>query len=175
MCNESSTNLIFFLCFQNLLQGRIENSQLLVDTKHTFPVLFPYTPSALSLETLHIPASLNLSFLVRVWRLSVFSLCPSMSSAESAWEQRGEQTPCSTASATSKKKHPDQHHYKAVKNLSDRRITMLRCFLCVFREGVKPQYLSRNQLIFLWVLLGVKQTDSRYNVCTSWTPEIMRC
>lgn len=37
-----------------------------MDTKHTFPVLFPYTPSALSLETLHIPASLGLDFLVRV-------------------------------------------------------------------------------------------------------------
>ncbi|XP_060792080.1 unconventional myosin-Vb isoform X1 [Neoarius graeffei] len=63
---EERVTVSFIRDIQNLLQGRIENNQLLVDTKHTFPVLFPYTPSALSLETLHIPASLNLDFLVRV-------------------------------------------------------------------------------------------------------------
>ncbi|XP_057675067.1 unconventional myosin-Vb isoform X2 [Corythoichthys intestinalis] len=40
--------------------------QLLVDTKQTFPLLFPYAPSSLGLETVHIPASLGLHFLVRV-------------------------------------------------------------------------------------------------------------
>lgn len=54
------------LCVQNNLQDRNDPPQLLVDTKQTFPVLFPYTPSALSLETLHIPASLGLDFLIRV-------------------------------------------------------------------------------------------------------------
>ncbi|XP_046723179.1 unconventional myosin-Vb isoform X3 [Silurus meridionalis] len=63
---EERVTVSFIRDIQNLLQGRIENSQLLVDTKHTFPVLFPYTPSALSLETLHIPANLSLDFLVRV-------------------------------------------------------------------------------------------------------------
>ncbi|XP_077441918.1 unconventional myosin-Vb isoform X2 [Vanacampus margaritifer] len=43
-----------------------EAPQLLVDTKQTFPLLFPYAPSSLGLETLHIPASLGLHFLVRV-------------------------------------------------------------------------------------------------------------
>lgn len=62
-------NEINDLYSQNRLQDRIEHNQLLVDTKHTFPVLFPYTPSALSLETVHIPASLNLNFLTRVWEL----------------------------------------------------------------------------------------------------------
>lgn len=57
------------LCVQNRLKDRNDPPQLLVDTKQTFPVLFPYTPSALSLETLHIPASLGLDFLVRVWGL----------------------------------------------------------------------------------------------------------
>lgn len=57
------------LCVQNNLQDRNDPPQLLVDTKQTFPVLFPYTPSALSLETLHIPASLGLDFLIRVWGL----------------------------------------------------------------------------------------------------------
>ncbi|XP_051906493.1 unconventional myosin-Vb isoform X3 [Hippocampus zosterae] len=43
-----------------------EAPQLLVDTKQTLPLLFPYAPSSLGLETLHIPASLGLHFLVRV-------------------------------------------------------------------------------------------------------------
>lgn len=59
---------------QNRLQDRIENNQLLADTKYTFPVLFPYTPSALSLETVHIPASLSLDFLTRVWHLNLISV-----------------------------------------------------------------------------------------------------
>ncbi|XP_072517688.1 unconventional myosin-Vb isoform X1 [Salminus brasiliensis] len=63
---EERVTVSFIRDIQNRLQDRIENNQLLVDTKHTFPVLFPYTPSALSLETLHMPASLNLDFLVRV-------------------------------------------------------------------------------------------------------------
>ncbi|TSQ12723.1 Unconventional myosin-Vb [Bagarius yarrelli] len=63
---EERVTVSFIRDIQNLLQGRVENSQLLVDTKHTFPVLFPYTPSALSLETMHIPASFNLDFLIRV-------------------------------------------------------------------------------------------------------------
>ncbi|XP_077593440.1 unconventional myosin-Vb isoform X2 [Stigmatopora nigra] len=46
--------------------GNSTAPQLLVDTKQTFPLLFPYAPSSLSLETLHIPASLSLHFLVRV-------------------------------------------------------------------------------------------------------------
>lgn len=59
-------NLPVCVCVQNRLQERNDPPQLLVDTKQIFPVLFPYTPSALSLETLHIPASLGLNFLTRV-------------------------------------------------------------------------------------------------------------
>ncbi|TRY99623.1 hypothetical protein DNTS_004817 [Danionella cerebrum] len=51
---------------QNHLQDRKEINHLLEDTKYTYPVLFPYTPSALSLESIHIPASLSLDFLTRV-------------------------------------------------------------------------------------------------------------
>lgn len=51
---------------QSNLQERNDPPQLLMDTKHTFPVLFPYAPSALNLETMHIPASLGLDFLIRV-------------------------------------------------------------------------------------------------------------
>lgn len=67
--NASCCSFHLFLvipCLQSRLQERNDPPQLLVDTKHTFPVLFPYTPSALSLETLHIPASLGLEFLVKV-------------------------------------------------------------------------------------------------------------
>uniref|UniRef100_A0A4W6FBW8 Myosin VB n=1 Tax=Lates calcarifer TaxID=8187 RepID=A0A4W6FBW8_LATCA len=63
---EERVTVSFIRNIQNRLQERNDPPQLLVDTKHTFPVLFPYTPSALSLETLHIPASLGLDFLIRV-------------------------------------------------------------------------------------------------------------
>ncbi|XP_027138043.1 unconventional myosin-Vb [Larimichthys crocea] len=63
---EERVTVSFIRNIQNRLQDRNDPPQLLVDTKQTFPVLFPYTPSALSLETLHIPASLGLDFLIRV-------------------------------------------------------------------------------------------------------------
>ncbi|KAG7265480.1 hypothetical protein CRUP_006781 [Coryphaenoides rupestris] len=63
---EERVTVSFIRNIQNHLQERNDVPQLLMDTKHTFPVLFPYTPSALSLENLHIPASLGLDFLVRV-------------------------------------------------------------------------------------------------------------
>uniref|UniRef100_A0A672LTI9 Unconventional myosin-Vb n=1 Tax=Sinocyclocheilus grahami TaxID=75366 RepID=A0A672LTI9_SINGR len=63
---EERVTVSFIRDIQNRLQDRIENNQLLVDTKYTFPVLFPYTPSVLSLESIHIPASLSLDFLTRV-------------------------------------------------------------------------------------------------------------
>uniref|UniRef100_A0A4W5Q051 Myosin VB n=1 Tax=Hucho hucho TaxID=62062 RepID=A0A4W5Q051_9TELE len=63
---EERVTVSFIRNIQNRLQDRNDVPMLLVDTKHTFPVLFPYTPSALSLETLHIPANLSLDFLTRV-------------------------------------------------------------------------------------------------------------
>uniref|UniRef100_A0A4W5PX44 Myosin VB n=1 Tax=Hucho hucho TaxID=62062 RepID=A0A4W5PX44_9TELE len=63
---EERVTVSFIRNIQNRLQERNDVPMLLVDTKHTFPVLFPYTPSALSLETLHIPANLSLHFLTRV-------------------------------------------------------------------------------------------------------------
>ncbi|KAM7392264.1 hypothetical protein PAMA_007401 [Pampus argenteus] len=63
---EERVTVSFIRNIQNRLQERNDPPQLLLDTKQTFPVLFPYTPSALSLETLHIPASLGLDFLIRV-------------------------------------------------------------------------------------------------------------
>uniref|UniRef100_A0A1A8H335 Myosin VB n=1 Tax=Nothobranchius korthausae TaxID=1143690 RepID=A0A1A8H335_9TELE len=63
---EERVTVSFIRNIQSCLQERNDPPQLLMDTKHTFPVLFPFTPSALSLETIHIPASLGLDFLVRV-------------------------------------------------------------------------------------------------------------
>ncbi|XP_062411237.1 unconventional myosin-Vb isoform X2 [Sardina pilchardus] len=64
---EERVTVAFIRDIQNRLQDRVEfQQQLLADTKYAFPVLFPYTPSALSLESLHIPASLSLDFLIRV-------------------------------------------------------------------------------------------------------------
>nr|XP_057913382.1 unconventional myosin-Vb isoform X2 [Doryrhamphus excisus] len=63
---EERVTVSFIRNIQNRLQERNDPPQLLLDTKQTFPVLFPYAPSALSLETLHIPASLGLNFLIRV-------------------------------------------------------------------------------------------------------------
>ncbi|XP_052393101.1 unconventional myosin-Vb isoform X3 [Carassius gibelio] len=63
---EERVTVSFIRDIQNRLQDRAENNQLLVDTKYTFPVVFTYTPSVLSLETVHIPASLSLDFLTRV-------------------------------------------------------------------------------------------------------------
>ncbi|KAM8829263.1 unconventional myosin-Vb isoform 4-T4 [Spinachia spinachia] len=63
---EERVSVSFIRSIQTRPQQRHDPPQLLMDTKHMFPVLFPYTPSALSLETLHIPASLGLDFLTRV-------------------------------------------------------------------------------------------------------------
>ncbi|XP_039606325.1 unconventional myosin-Vb isoform X1 [Polypterus senegalus] len=63
---EERVTVSFIRTIQAQLQDRQDTPQLLLDFKHTFPVLFPYTPSALSLDSLHIPASLNLTFLTRV-------------------------------------------------------------------------------------------------------------
>ncbi|XP_055009754.1 unconventional myosin-Vb isoform X2 [Boleophthalmus pectinirostris] len=63
---EERVTVSFIRDIQSRLQERNDPQQLLVDTKHIFPVLFPYTPSALSLDSLHIPASLGLDFINRV-------------------------------------------------------------------------------------------------------------
>ncbi|MEQ2211441.1 hypothetical protein XENOCAPTIV_001236 [Xenoophorus captivus] len=50
----------------NLLKGRDESSSLMMDAKKIFSVTFPFTPSSVALETIQIPTSLNLGFLIRV-------------------------------------------------------------------------------------------------------------
>uniref|UniRef100_UPI00398F3F39 unconventional myosin-Vb n=1 Tax=Pristiophorus japonicus TaxID=55135 RepID=UPI00398F3F39 len=63
---EERVTVAFIRNIQSCLQDRNESPQLLLDFKHTFPVMFPFNPSALNLDTIHIPANLNLTFLNRV-------------------------------------------------------------------------------------------------------------
>ncbi|KAM9753748.1 LOW QUALITY PROTEIN: unconventional myosin-Va-like [Menidia menidia] len=56
----------FITTIENLLKDRDESSTLMMDTKQIFSVSVPFTPSSVALETLQIPASLNLGFLTRV-------------------------------------------------------------------------------------------------------------
>nr|XP_023664120.1 unconventional myosin-Vb isoform X2 [Paramormyrops kingsleyae] len=63
---EERVTVSFIRNIQSQLQARNDPPILLLDTKHVFPVLFPYTPSALTLDTLRIPDCLNLNFLTRV-------------------------------------------------------------------------------------------------------------
>lgn len=53
---------------QAQLQERSDTQQLLLDYKHMFPVLFPFNPSSLTMDSIHIPACLNLEFLNEVWK-----------------------------------------------------------------------------------------------------------
>lgn len=59
-CNFSVCSL------QALLKDRQESPQLLMDSKVLFPFSFPFNPSPVALESLQIPQSLNLSFLMRL-------------------------------------------------------------------------------------------------------------
>ncbi|XP_022611603.1 unconventional myosin-Va-like [Seriola dumerili] len=62
---EERVSTSFIATIENLLKGRVESSTLMIDTKKIFSVTLPFTPSSVSLETIQIPASLNLSFLTR--------------------------------------------------------------------------------------------------------------
>ncbi|XP_069779986.1 unconventional myosin-Vb isoform X2 [Narcine bancroftii] len=63
---EERVTVSFIRNIQSCLRDRNEPPQLLMDFKHTFPVMFPFNPSSLNLDTIHIPANLNLTFLMRV-------------------------------------------------------------------------------------------------------------
>lgn len=58
---------------QAQLQERNDPQQLLLDFKHMFPVLFPFNPSSLTMDSIHIPACLNLEFLNEVWKMHISS------------------------------------------------------------------------------------------------------
>ncbi|XP_065147555.1 unconventional myosin-Va [Paramisgurnus dabryanus] len=63
---EERVTISFIKSIQILLKDRKESSQLLMDPKIVFPVTFPFNPSPVALETIQIPSSLNLNFLIRV-------------------------------------------------------------------------------------------------------------
>ncbi|XP_027900326.1 unconventional myosin-Va-like isoform X1 [Xiphophorus couchianus] len=63
---EERVSNTFITTIKNLLKDRAESSNLMMDAKKIFSVTFPFTPSSVALETIQIPASLNLGFLTRV-------------------------------------------------------------------------------------------------------------
>uniref|UniRef100_A0A8C3EJE8 Myosin VB n=1 Tax=Corvus moneduloides TaxID=1196302 RepID=A0A8C3EJE8_CORMO len=63
---EERVTVAFIRNIQKHLQERNDPPQLLLDFKHMFPVLFPFNPSAITMDSIHLPASLNLDFLNKV-------------------------------------------------------------------------------------------------------------
>ncbi|XP_067401502.1 unconventional myosin-Vb isoform X2 [Emydura macquarii macquarii] len=63
---EERVTVTFIRNIQAHLQERNDSPQLLLDYKYMFPVLFPFNPSSLTMDSIHIPASLNLEFLHEV-------------------------------------------------------------------------------------------------------------
>ncbi|XP_076768574.1 unconventional myosin-Vb isoform X4 [Arvicanthis niloticus] len=63
---EERVTVSFIRTIQAQLQERNDPQQLLLDSKHVFPVLFPFNPSSLTMDSIHIPACLNLEFLNEV-------------------------------------------------------------------------------------------------------------
>ncbi|XP_029289652.1 LOW QUALITY PROTEIN: unconventional myosin-Va-like [Cottoperca gobio] len=63
---EERVSPTFLTTLKDLLKDRVESSTLMMDAKKIFTVTLPFTPSAVALETIQIPASLNLGFLARI-------------------------------------------------------------------------------------------------------------
>ncbi|XP_056399957.1 unconventional myosin-Vb isoform X2 [Hyla sarda] len=63
---EERVTVAFIRSIQAQLQDRKDPPQLLLDSKYMFPVLFPFNPSSITLDSVHIPDSLRLDFLNKV-------------------------------------------------------------------------------------------------------------
>ncbi|XP_071989360.1 unconventional myosin-Vb isoform X2 [Engystomops pustulosus] len=63
---EERVTVAFIRSIQAQLQDRKDPPQLLLDSKYMFPVLFPFNPSLITLDTVHIPDILRLNFLNKV-------------------------------------------------------------------------------------------------------------
>ncbi|XP_040192798.1 unconventional myosin-Vb isoform X2 [Rana temporaria] len=63
---EERVTVSFIRTIQAQLQNRNDPPQLLLDSKYMFPVLFPFNPSLITMDTIHIPSSLRLDFLNKV-------------------------------------------------------------------------------------------------------------
>ncbi|XP_068107476.1 unconventional myosin-Vb isoform X2 [Hyperolius riggenbachi] len=63
---EERVTVSFIRSIQAQLQDRKDPPQLLLDSKYMFPVLFPFNPSLITMDTIQIPAALHLDFLNKV-------------------------------------------------------------------------------------------------------------
>ncbi|KAM6229611.1 LOW QUALITY PROTEIN: unconventional myosin-Vb [Porphyrio hochstetteri] len=63
---EERVTVTFIRDIQAHLQDRNDPPQLLLDSKRMFPVSFPFNPSSITMDSIHLPASLNLEFLNKV-------------------------------------------------------------------------------------------------------------
>ncbi|XP_069602893.1 unconventional myosin-Vb isoform X2 [Ranitomeya imitator] len=63
---EERVTVSFIRSIQAQLQDRKDPPQLLLDSKYMFSVLFPFNPSLITLDTVHIPDILHLDFLNKV-------------------------------------------------------------------------------------------------------------
>ncbi|XP_050185813.1 unconventional myosin-Vb [Myiozetetes cayanensis] len=63
---EERVTVAFIRDIQKQLEKRNDSPQLLLDFKHIFPVVFPFNPSSITMDSIHLPASLNLDFLNKV-------------------------------------------------------------------------------------------------------------
>ncbi|XP_068459809.1 unconventional myosin-Va-like [Clinocottus analis] len=63
---EERVTTTFIATIKNLLKDRVESTTLMMDAKKIFSITLPFTPSPVALETIQVPASLNLGFLARI-------------------------------------------------------------------------------------------------------------
>ncbi|KAM9508315.1 unconventional myosin-Vb isoform 2-T2 [Guaruba guarouba] len=63
---EERVTVAFIRDIQMHLQERNDPPQLLLNFNHVFPVLFPFNPSSITMDSIELPASLNLEFLNKV-------------------------------------------------------------------------------------------------------------
>ncbi|XP_038155169.1 unconventional myosin-Va-like isoform X2 [Cyprinodon tularosa] len=63
---EERVSNSFITTIKNILKVRDKSSSLMMDAKKIFSVTFPFSPSPVPLESIQIPTSLNLGFLIRV-------------------------------------------------------------------------------------------------------------
>uniref|UniRef100_A0A673C6B1 Myosin VAb n=1 Tax=Sphaeramia orbicularis TaxID=375764 RepID=A0A673C6B1_9TELE len=63
---EERVPTTFIDTIKDILKDRVQSFALMMDTKKIFSVTLPFTASSVALETIQIPASLNLGFLSRI-------------------------------------------------------------------------------------------------------------